>query len=279
MRVSLAEIGRRGRLDLTFGLQNGETILRHAYCEVPFKITRVMNRRRPVVHLILMQCTAGLFGGDHVECSIRVERGARVLITQQSATKIHPSEDRPAIQKNQVFVEAGGELQLYLEPVIPFADSSLRQTTKIDVEPGGRMAFWEGFMAGRVGRNECWRFRELTSETQLRSNNRLIYLDRFRVLPDGYECSPWAMGDCTYLGTGAYVGELTRSFATGLHQAMPDAGIDTINDDIAVARVASATGLDFHRCREIFVGHADGYLESARSPSQAQYGKNVGLDR
>ena len=80
MRVALADVGRRGRMALTFVLQNGQTVLRNAYCEIPFKITRVLNSSQPV-HLILMHCTAGLFGGDDVECSIRVERGARVQIT------------------------------------------------------------------------------------------------------------------------------------------------------------------------------------------------------
>src|SRR5207249_9023258 len=166
MRVPLPDVGRRGRMDLTFVLHNDQTVLRHAYCEIPFKITRVLNSSQPV-HLILMHCTAGLFGGDDVECSIRVERGARVQITQQSATKIHPSDGRPAIHRNHVLVESGAELRLYLEPVIPFAGSRLRQATRIDVEPGGRLVFWEGFMAGRGGRGEWWQFQELTSETDL----------------------------------------------------------------------------------------------------------------
>ena len=46
--------------------------------------------------------------------------------------------------------------------VIPFAGSSLRQTTRIDIEPGARLVFWEGLMAGRVARGERWRFRELS---------------------------------------------------------------------------------------------------------------------
>jgi urease accessory protein len=143
MRVPLAEVGRRGRLNLTFALQNDRTVLEHTYCEVPFKITRLLHSADARAHLILMQCTAGLFGGDEVECSIRINRGARVLITQQSATKIHPSgDDRPAISRNRVVVESGAELQLLLEPVIPFTDSILHQETRIDVEPGGRLAFW-----------------------------------------------------------------------------------------------------------------------------------------
>jgi len=254
MRVPIADVGRLGRMDLTFVQQNEETVLGHAYCEIPFKITRVLNSCRQA-HLILMHCTAGLFGGDDVECTIHVERGARVRITQQSATKIHPSRDKPAIQRNHFFVESGAELQLILEPVIPFADSCLRQTTRIDVQPGARLVFWEGFLAGRVARGERWQFRELSSETHLFLNRRSTYLERF-LLPNGFERSICAMGDCTYFGTGLYVGEQAQSLATTLHQVQPEAGIDTPVAEIAVTRVASITGPDFHRCRETFLLHA-----------------------
>ena len=255
MRVPLEEVGRRARMDLTFAQQNGQTVLRHAYCEIPFKVTRILSSRQPA-HVILMQCSAGLFGGDELECSIRVESGAQVLVTQQSATKVHPSAGRPAIQRNHIVVEAGGELRLYLEPVIPFEESVLRQTTSIDVQPGGRLMFWEGFMAGRVGHGERWRFGELASETQLRLSGRLAYLDRFVLLRTDFDHSPSAMGNFNYVGTGVYVGEHASSFATMLHEAMPEAGIDTPVADVAVTRVASTTGPDFHRCREMFCLYA-----------------------
>ena len=122
--------------------------------------------------------------------------GARVLLTQQSATKVHPSEGRPAIQRNHVVVESGAELRLYLEPVIPFADSVLRQSMQIELEDGGRLLFWEAFMAGRIGHGERWQFRELASETELRLDGKTVYLERF-VLPNGLEQSEYAMGECT----------------------------------------------------------------------------------
>jgi urease accessory protein len=251
MGIPLAEVGRHGCMNVAFVLQDDKTVLRQSYCEIPFKITRVLNSRGPAAHLMLMHCTAGLFGGDELECSIRVERGARVLVTQQSATKVHPSDDRAAIQRTNVVVETGAELELYLEPVIPFADSLLRQTTQIDVEPGGRLVFWEALMAGRVGRGERWQFRELSLETHLRLNDRSVYLDRF-LLPTGLEPSAQAMGKCGYLGTGLYVGERARGIVTALHEAMPEAGIDALTDEVGVARVVSATGPEFHRCREMF---------------------------
>jgi urease accessory protein len=250
MRVPLAEVGRRGRLDLVFSLQNGRTVLRHSYCEVPFKITRLLNSRGSAAHLMLMQCTAGIFGGDDLECSIRVESGAAVRITQQSATKIHPSEGRLAKQKIHIMVESGAELQFLLEPVIPFAESSLKQTTRIDVQTGGRLMFWEAFMAGRVGRGERWRFTELASETCLYSDKTLLYLDRFQ-LRGGCASSRWAMGECAYMGTGLYAGPHAQRVASVLHQRMPGAGVDNPAADLAVVRAVLASGPEFHRCREM----------------------------
>src|ERR1051326_6535229 len=134
MPVPLEDVGRRARMELIFAQQRGQTVLRYAYCEVPFKVTRLLNWTHGAAHLILMHSTAGVFGGDELECCLRVESGARVLVTHQSATKVHPSEGRPAIQRTRVIVEPDAELQLYLEPVIPFEDAILRQTTHIDVK-------------------------------------------------------------------------------------------------------------------------------------------------
>lgn len=257
MRIPLSEVGRCGRMELTFVLQDGRTVLRDSYCEVPFKVTRILNSNQSIAHLILMQCTAGLFGGDDVECTIRVEAGARVRITQQSATKIHPSQDRLVTQRNRIFVGAGAELQLYLEPVIPFADSRLSQRTTLDIEPGGNLYFWESFMTGRIGRGESWQFREFVSETQLCSEGRLTYLDRFHLLPNSLQRSVWAMGNHSYSGTGLFVGEHAGCFASKLHQILPEAGVDSLADDVAVTRVVSGSGPDFHRCREMFCRIAD----------------------
>jgi urease accessory protein len=255
MPVALTEVGRRGRLDLSFAQQNGRTVLRDSYCEVPFKITRILNAEGPVPHLILMQCTAGLFGGDDVKCSIRVERGARVRITQQSATKVHPSQDRVAIQRNHVVVEDGADLQLYLEPLIPFAGSHLKQSTLLEIHAGGRLSFWEGFMTGRVGSGESWQFMGLESETKLCVNGKLAYLDRFRLRPHEVPPSRWTMGAATHLGTGLYVGSEAADVASRLHRILPGAGVDTLAENVAIARVVSTSGPAFQRAREQFCLH------------------------
>jgi len=245
---------------LTFVSQNGNTVLRDAYCEIPFKVTRVLSSSQPFAHLILMQCSAGLFGGDELESVIRVQRGARVLLTQQSATKVHPSKSGRAIQRHHVFVEAGAELRLYFEPLIPFAGSSLMQSMRIELEEGARLVFWEALMAGRVGHGERWDFRELTSETELRLNGKPVYLERF-VLPNALEQSEYAMSECNYLGTGLYVGGDASNVAARIHAALPEAGVDALSSQVAIARVVSAAGPVFHRHRESFLWHTTGGIE------------------
>jgi urease accessory protein len=256
MAVLLSEVGRRGRLDVTFVSRNGRTTIRDAYCEVPFKITRLHDSHASgLAHLIVMHCTAGLFGGDTTECDIHVEAGARVLITQQSATKVHPAAGKYAVQRTRISVQAGAELQMYLEPVIPFAGSRLRQSTVIDVHPGARLCYWEGLMAGRIERGEFWQFDEFSSETLVRLGRDLLYLDRFSLKPaDHAPSAEWVMGNSRYLATGVCLGDDATEFADRLHALLPEAGIDTPASGLVVARVVARSGLPSFSRRLCVVG-------------------------
>jgi urease accessory protein len=200
--VSITEVGRQGRLDIAFALRNGRTSIRHSYCEVPFKITRLLDADLPgFAHLILMQCTAGLFGGDDIECAIHVDAGAQVLLTQQSATKVHPSGDLPATQRTRIVVESGAALVADFEPVIPFAESRLHQSMRIELKTGARLVYWEGMMAGRVGRDERWQFSELKSETRVDKCGRPLYLERVSLNPESENPqSRWVMRDAGNVG-------------------------------------------------------------------------------
>jgi urease accessory protein len=254
MTVPLSEIGRSGRLDLTFNARCGRTVLCHSYCEVPFKITRLHHSPSSgIAHLILMQCTAGLFGGDAVECTICVKAGAQVLITQQSATKVHPSGSRPACHFNRIRVETGGELHLYYDPVIPFSNSRMWQKTEIELDPGSRFSFWEGLMAGRAGRGEVWQFDEFSSETSVRSGGQSLYIDRFCLRPRlNSPTQPFVMGDARYLATGLLFAGAVDTFAGRLHDLLPGAGVDIPAAGLALVRVMSVDGPQFHRARDTF---------------------------
>ena len=254
MPPSLAEVGRRGRLDLTFGCRAGTTILSEAYCEVPFKITRLQDSGLAgIAHLILMQATAGLFGGDTVEMSIHVESGARVLVTQQSATKAHPSAGRLAVQTHAIRVDPGGELRLHLEPLIPFASARVEQRMSIDLAEDATLSYWEGLMAGRVARGETWAFASLNAETRLVVDGRLRFLDRYALEPkDRPVNGVWAMAEARYVGTGLRYGKDAEDLADRLHTVLPEAGAAVPEPGLLAVRVVARDGVAFHRARAAF---------------------------
>lgn len=202
--TSIRDVGRSGRLNICFSPLRGRTVLGHLYQETPFKITRLHYRRdSSLARVIVMQSTAGLFGGDRLEARFHVERGARVLLTSQAATKVHPSCGLPASQLVRISVEDGGELHYYVDPLIPFADSNLRQKISIELGSKARFYYWDGLMAGRVKRGEQWRFSELISETSLFVDAKLAFIDRFQLCPS--QDSPsrqWRMGRHSYMATG-----------------------------------------------------------------------------
>ncbi len=131
-------------------------------------------------------------------------------------------------------------------------------------------------MAGRIGRGERWQFRELASETELRLNGKPVYIERF-VLPNALERSEYAMGECNYLGTGLYVGEQASTVAARLHEALPEAGVDTLSPQVAIARVVSAAGPAFHRHRESFLWHTTTSPKLINSATDAEAAGASGL--
>jgi urease accessory protein len=201
----LSEVGRAGSLELIFGVRAGKTIIRHAYSEIPHKITRLYYpENSSLPQLILMNATAGLFPGDRVETRVLVEKGARVLITSQASTKVHPGTG-VAEQTLQVSVEDGAELHFYTDPLIPFRGARLRQRLHLRVVGSAKLYFWNSFMAG-VGRGEAWEFEEIDSELHLCRDEKLVYLERYRLHPgSSVPNSPresWIMRDAVYVATG-----------------------------------------------------------------------------
>ena len=88
-----ADVGRRARLELVFGFRDGRTVLVDSYAEPPLRVGRCFENGRGL-HLILASSAPGIFGGDAIRQTIRLEPGAIVTLTSQSATQLHPAAIR-----------------------------------------------------------------------------------------------------------------------------------------------------------------------------------------
>lgn len=252
------EVGRRARLELAFGHRDGRTVLGRTYAEPPLRVSRTFDEGNQL-HAILTSSAPGIFGGDTIAQSFELEPGARVRLRSQSALQVHPARDgSPAALRSVYRVGAGAHLSCEWDPVIPFADARLDQQIRIDLEADASLVWSDAVMSGREARGERWMFSRLSHELQCCRGGRLVYLERYALEPSaGGIGRAWVAGDASYFGTVLIIGgRATPIDAANLHQELNAiqsvrAGVDTLESDVLLIRILSASGPSFHRARAL----------------------------
>jgi urease accessory protein UreH len=276
-------VGREARLELVFEQRRGRTIVAHAYVEPPFRIGQSFAID-DAAYVIIVCSGPGIFAGDTLRQSVRVERGARAVLTSQSALQVHPPQVRLKLDatcedvatiNHSYHVDEDAELHCHWDPVIPFADSSLVQQFDLDIETGSRLYWSDALMSGRASRGEAWRFRELAHELRLRVGGSTKYLERYRLTPGERDVTrPWIAGDAQYFATTlVHHPGVTAEHVEALHRDLAAArlkprapsdeprapgdarvAIDRLDSSLMVARVMSAGGAAFATARAAIRG-------------------------
>ena len=127
--------------------------------------------------------TAGIFGGDEIAMHVEVGPGARVLLSNPSAARFHPSHGRESRLRQTFVVRAGGSLDVYPEISIPQRDSRSFQKTRIEVEPGGELLYLETLAPGRVASGETFAFARYAWDTDVTFGGRLVQRERAQLAP------------------------------------------------------------------------------------------------
>ena len=255
-------VGRVARLELSFAPRRGRTVLAHAYAEPPYRIGRVFEID-DAAYVIVVTTGAGIFAGDTLRQSIHVARGARVVLTSQSALQVHPAIlpcCLPAVVLHEYTVEDDGELHCQWDPVIPFAAARLEQRFDLRIGDASRLLWSDALMAGRVSRGEVWRFDSVAHELSLRVGGSLAYLERYTLAPaEDRLAHPWVAGGARYLATAiAYHEAATAETAEALHRAVApaaaanggvDVAVDLVQPRTLVSRILAADGAPFAAAR------------------------------
>jgi urease accessory protein len=256
-------VGRHARLEIVFERRRSQTVIAHAYAEPPFRIGRAFAID-DAAYVIIVCSGPGVFAGDSLHQSVRVERGARVVLTSQSALQVHPSAESiaAAVLHHEYRVDDDGELHCHWDPVIPFADAALVQQFDLALHPDGRLYWSDALMSGRASRGEAWRFRELTHALSLRVGDSLKYLERYTIAPGDRDATrTWVAGDANYLATAlVHHPRVSADEVEALHRqlaAVDDvrAAVDLLDSRLMIARLASACGAPFAAARTV-VRHA-----------------------
>jgi len=157
------------------------TALRHCRYTLPLQVLSPLTLDDGTSYLLLLNPTGGVLGGDRLSTEIDLGENSAVCLSTPSATRIYRTSGRPAEMHTVLRLAGGSTLEYLPDHVIPHAGSILRQSLRIDMQPGSRGIFLDAFAAGRVAQNERWRFREFDSRTEVTLHGKLIYLSRTRI--------------------------------------------------------------------------------------------------
>jgi urease accessory protein len=171
-----------GQLHLSAAARaNGRTALGAQSFRAPYHVSKPYWDAD--THTLLVQVvnpTAGILAGDALESDIAVQRGAALLVTTPSASRVFKMKaGGSAVCRQHFTVAAEGWLEVMPEPLVPHRGCSYRQTTHIAVETGGELFFSDLLMPGRVAHGEAWEWEKLSLEIDVRLGGELILRERF----------------------------------------------------------------------------------------------------
>lgn len=170
-----------GNLSLRAAVDSrGRTALATQSFRAPFHVSKpYWDAETQTLLVQVVNPTAGILAGDRLESTIVVEPEAALLVTTPSASRVFKMKSGTAESRQHFAVAPGGWLEVMPEPLVPHRGCSYRQTTRIEVVPGGAVFFADLHMPGRIAYGEAWEWQRLCLETEVRLGGELILRERF----------------------------------------------------------------------------------------------------
>ena len=269
-RRPVSAVGRHARLELTFSVERGRTVLSQAYAEPPHRVGRCFQEGTGV-HLIMASSAPGMFGGDRFEQAVRLRRGAKVRLTSQSALQVHPSSDGAGAELTADYdVEDEAVLCCHWDPLIPFAGARFEQRVTLRAA-GDSSVYWsDALTSGRHASGEAWRFEALAHQFGLWREGSLDYLERYRISPaEGRVTDDWVAGGSAWFGTTLVARRgLEPDAAAEAHEDLHEidgcrAAVDACGPGLLVARLMASSSVSFRAARERLAGRFQPPLSAA----------------
>lgn len=158
----------------------GETAVVAQSFRAPFHLSKpYWDSAAAVLHVQVVNPTAGILAGDSLRSEVSVEAGAAVLLSTPSATRVFKMEAGQAARSQQQWrVASGGWLEVFPEPLVPHRGSSFHQETLVDTEAGAGLLLIDQLMPGRLAHGEAWQWERLVLGLTVRVDGALILRER-----------------------------------------------------------------------------------------------------
>jgi urease accessory protein len=164
----------RGHLHLAAAARaSGETYLARQSFRAPFHLSKPYWDSR-VLHVQLVNSTAGILAGDELELDVAAEPGASLAVTTPAAARAFMMQSGAACCQQRFAIGAGAWLEYAPEALYPHRETYYTQHTRLELAAGAATFFTDQLAPGRVGRGECWAWRRLRLGLDVLLDGRLL---------------------------------------------------------------------------------------------------------
>ncbi|RTL43856.1 MAG: urease accessory protein [Rhodocyclaceae bacterium] len=172
--------GWQARLELGFEASgDGRTILAHRRHEGPLRVQKALYPEGPqVCHALILHPPAGIAGGDELTLAVRLEEGAKALLTTPGAGKWYRSKGPLARQTLDFRVAAGGVLEWLPQESIVFADARGHTETRVQLAGDAVFVGLDLLCLGRTASGERFDAGRLRLWSRIERDGRLIWCEQ-----------------------------------------------------------------------------------------------------
>ena len=140
---------------------------------------------------LLTSPTAGLLDGDLMDVSATIEAGARAALISPAACRVHTMKSGFARVNQKYIMGPGSVLDVWPAPLILQKQSSIWQTTQVDMACDSTLLICEIFTPGRAAFGEAFEFSEWRSNLRIRRDGSLLAYENFKCRPNNNEAIDW----------------------------------------------------------------------------------------
>jgi len=196
-----------GRLRLEAARRGERTVLTGVCRTVPFHPGPV-HYRHERAEVIVQEVSPGIFPGDRLDVEIRVNEGAALTVSGQSATKIYPSIRGLSSEVfTRLTVDRGATLWWLPGDIIPFRDAIYSTRTEVVLDEGARFALLEIIAPGRLAMGERNAYQRLDLRLRIDVAGKPVFMERSVLDPQERPLSLiGSHGDFAYSGMLVAVG-------------------------------------------------------------------------
>ena len=170
-----------------FAASDGRTRMERIEQNAPLKIARTFDLNGGALGVCIMDASPGMLAGDRYQFDFAVAADARVAVTTQGFTRVHPSRDNPCELQTRLQVGDGATLQWFPEPLMLYAGADLRAQTTVELAPTATFLGADIWCAGRIGRGESWEFARHRSRWNINRAGAPLYASSVDIEPANFD--------------------------------------------------------------------------------------------